>query len=87
MRITGTPSNAAKAASILHHTWGVGTVQDAVALYDRLEHMPPAKFDAELEDASYWGIFEAYEQMDSARIWDNIHALARSIDTYREELQ
>lgn len=82
-----TPSNAAKAASILHHTWGIESAKEAVVLYDRLDAMDEAEFAAELEAAAGWGIYEPYELMDSALIWANIWSLACSIDNCREELK
>lgn len=81
------PSNAAKAASILHHTWGVSSAKEAVILYDRLDAMNDEEFNAELEAAAGWGIYQAYELMNAMDIWGDIYSLAVSIDNCREELQ
>ena len=81
-----TPSNAAKAASILHHTWGVEDCKAAVAIYDLLDAADEAEFDAYIDNAEGWGVYEAYEQMNSALIWENIHSLACSVDACIEEL-
>ena len=81
-----TPSNAAKAASILHHTWGIEDRKAAVALYDMLDAAGDEDFIIALESAENWGIYEAFESADIALLWENIHCLAESIDACFEEL-
>lgn len=81
-----TPSNAAKAASILHHTWGIEDRKDAVRIYDMLEAANEEEFANHLDCAACWGIYECFENLPIGQLWDNIHSLAESIDACFEEL-
>lgn len=81
-----TPTPAAKAASILHHTWGIEDTRQAVAIYDRLDEADSEEFAGILNAAEDWGIYEAFESMSVVPLWNNIWCLAASIDRCREEL-
>lgn len=74
-------SNAAKAASLLHHTWGVETVDEAVRLYDLI-----AKGDSKIEDIldkNRVGVWDAIDQLSQEAWWENVETLALSIDATR----
>lgn len=81
-----TPSNAAKAASILHHTWGIESSKAAVEVYNLLEFLDEEDFARTIGAAEGWGIYECFENLPVGLLWDNIYSLACSIDTCREEL-
>lgn len=74
-------SNAAKAASLLHHTWGVETIDEAVRLYDLI-----ANSDAKIVDIlekNGAGVWDAIDQMSQEAWWENVEMLALSIDSTR----
>lgn len=75
-----TPSNAAKAASVLHHTWGVTTNEAAIALYDRW------MVDGFDDPHVGFGVWEPFEALPDEAVLASIEALALSIDQCREEL-
>lgn len=78
-----TPSNAAKAASILHHTYGVTTTHQAIELYDQCM----AQGLSPITDGFSWGIWEPFDPLAEELILASIEALALSIDQCREELK
>lgn len=81
-----TPSNAAKAASILHHTWGIESRKAAVEVYNLLEFLDEEDFARTIDAAEGWGIYECFENLPVGLLWDNIYCLACSIDICREDL-
>lgn len=76
------PTNAAKAASVLHHTWGVDGYEQAVLIYDQLAAHPDIYVDEFLEEleAGRWAELDA---LSDAEWWENVEALALSIDAAR----
>lgn len=75
-------SNAAKAASLLHHTWGVESIDAAVKLYDLIASDTKLSVEAILDDHCA-GVWEPLEQMSQEAWWENVEALALSIDATR----
>ena len=71
-------SNAAKAASIMHHTWGVPDFTTAVAIYDDLysSHGPLV----DVLDKYNVGVWDALDQLSESQWWENVECLALSID-------
>ena len=74
-----TPSLAAKAASILHHTWGVDGFDQAVKIYNEIDAAEPDQLVDILERHGV-GVWEAIDNLDPSDIMENIEALALSID-------
>ena len=72
------PSSAAKAASVLHHTWGVPDFATAVQLYEKLSdtHTPVAEVLAEYNA----GVWDAVAQLSDSDWWENVECLALAID-------
>ena len=77
-----TPSLAAKAASILHHTWGVDGFDQAVKIYNEIDAAEPDQLVDILERHGV-GVWEAIDNLDPIDILENIEALALSIDAAR----
>ena len=75
-------SNAAKAASLLHHTWGVETIDEAVRLYDLIAGDTEAHVVDLLEKYGA-GVWDALDQMSQEAWWENVEMLALSIDSTR----
>lgn len=75
-------SDAAKAASILHHTWGVDGFHQAVKIFNTID-TTDADIIATLEkyQAGVWG---AIDQMPIDAWWENVVSLALSIDAAYE---
>lgn len=74
-------SDAAKAASLLHHTWGVESVDQAVMLYDLIASTDKPVVDV-LEKYGA-GVWDAIDQMSQEAWWENVEMLAMSIDSTR----
>ena len=74
-----TPSLAAKAASILHHTWGVDGFDQAVKIYNEIDAAEPAQL-VDILEMHGAGVWEAIDLLDPSDIMENIEALALSID-------
>ena len=74
-------SNAAKAASILHHTWGVADFETAAKIYDELADTHGSIVDV-LEKYNA-GVWEALDQLPEGDWWENVECLALSIDAAR----
>ena len=79
-----TPSNVAKAAAILYHTWGVPDALSALQIYERLDS--GEAFEAVFHDGANCGIWERVDHLPERAIWNEIECLSRSIDQCREEL-
>lgn len=80
------PTNAAKAASLLHHTWGVNCGDEydkALTIYHQLQDADHASYVDILEehDAGIWAPIETMHMIDW---WENVECLARSIDEARK---
>ena len=73
------PSDAAKAASILYHTYGVQGYESAAALYDTLAKNTAPISDI-LEAAPGAGIWNPLDSLSEYELWENIEMLALSID-------
>lgn len=73
-----TPSDAAKAASIAHHTWGVEDYATAVTIYNTLASSNIG-VDEFLEQLGC-GRWEMVERISQERWWEEVEALALSID-------
>ena len=72
------PSNAAKAASILHHTWGVPDFDTALKIYEALSDTHGSVSDVlALYNAGVW---DAVAQLSDGDWWENVECLALSID-------
>lgn len=72
------PSDAAKAASLLHHTWGIKDYAQALEVYNTLAD------NSELNVADYLGALGAgrWGELDGLteyEWWENVEALALSI--------
>lgn len=74
-------SNAAKAASLLHHTWGVETIDEAVRLYDLIANSDSKIVD--ILDKNRVGVWDAIDQLSQEAWWENVEMLALSIDSTR----
>lgn len=74
-------SNAAKAASLLHHTWGVETIDEAVRLYDLISSSDTPVVD--ILDKYGAGVWDAIDHMSQEGWWENVETLALSIDATR----
>lgn len=79
------PSRAAKAAAILHHTWGIEDRELAAQLYDRLA--AGESMDDVLCLDPGRGVWECVENLSQEALWDNVVSLAHSIDACWEELR
>ena len=93
MSTTTTPtiSDAAKAAALLHHTWGIPDAKAAVGLFDMLNSSADCDEFTRLLDCQdvfvfNWGIHPYYENLSASDLWQEVCMLARSIDGCREEL-
>ena len=75
------PSKAAKAAAILHHTWGVESYSTAVEIYDQGRDAPDL---VELLEKYEAGIWQELDHLTATEWWENVDALAASIDAARE---
>lgn len=76
-------SNAAKAASLLHHTWGVETIDEAVRIYDLIAGDTEAQVVDILEKYGA-GVWDAIDHMSQEAWWENVEMLAVSIDSTRD---
>lgn len=74
-------SNAAKAASLLHHTWGIESIDEAVRLYDVIASSDTPVVD--ILEKHHAGIWDAIDQMHENAWWENVEMLASSIDSTR----
>jgi hypothetical protein len=75
-----TPSPAARAASVLHHTWGIDGHHAAAAIYPRImECETPEQLQEVLEDVGS-GIWAQVEDLSLQDLQENIQCLAQSID-------
>lgn len=79
-----TPTTAAKAAAVLHHTYGIDDRKVAAQIYDRLLAGEPMNDVFDEHDGV--GVWECVEQLNEKDIVDNIVSLAYSIDACFEEL-
>ncbi len=76
-------SDAAKAASILHHTWGIGSYSQALIVYEAIANntdLNVSDFLTEIE-AGRWAELDA---LSDDEWWENVEALALSIDAARD---
>lgn len=73
------PSKAAKAAAILHHTWGVESYSTALEIYETGERHPELGL-AELLERYDAGVWNEIDHLKDCEWWENVHALALSID-------
>ena len=76
------PSDAAKAASLLHHTWGIEGYAQALEVYNTLAN------NSELNVADYLGALGAgrwgeLDDLTEYEWWENVEALALSIEAAR----
>lgn len=78
-------TDAALAASLLHHTWGIPDIPAALAIYNQWEQLSEGEV-MEFVESAYWGIHEPFENMSLEELWTSINCLARSIDECREVL-
>lgn len=76
------PSKAAKAAAILHHTWGVENYSTALEIYEISEKHPELDL-VELLERYNAGMWHELDHLTHADWWENVHALAMSIDAAR----
>lgn len=76
-------SNAAKAASLLHHTWGVETIDEAVRLYDLIASNTTMHI-VDILDKNRVGVWDAIDQLSQEAWWENVEMLALSIDSTRD---
>ena len=75
-------SNAAKAASLLHHTWGVESIDAAVKLYDLIGGDTETHV-VDLLEKHGAGVWEPLDQLSQEAWWENVEMLALSIDSTR----
>ena len=76
------PSDAAKAASLMHHTWGIEGYAQALEVYNTLAN------NSELNVADYLGALGAgrwgeLDDLTEYEWWENVEALALSIEAAR----
>lgn len=81
-------SDAAKAASILHHTWGIDSYAQALLVYNELATRPELDIVQFLEELNA-GIWCALTDAGLSEVewWENVEALALSIDAARDYFQ
>lgn len=77
------PSNAAKAAAMLHHTWGLGSFEQALEVYNILGTKPELDIVDFLTEINA-GIWAELDQLPITEWWENVEALALSIDAAHE---
>ena len=81
-----TPSNAAKALSVLTFTAGIGTNELAVQLYNALEAAPD---DAALRDTmdAYSAVrWDGVDSLSTLDWWSEINTLAKNFDQLTKEM-
>lgn len=80
------PSDASKAASLLHHTWGIAGYDKALEVYTLLGHHPELDVVDVLSmyDAGVW---EPLAQLSQEEWWENVETLALSIEATRAYFQ
>lgn len=71
-------TDASKAASILHHTWGIDGYSKALEVYNTIGANPDMDVVAYLESIGA-GVWEPLDQMGIDGWWENVEALALSI--------
>lgn len=74
-----TPSTAAKAAALMHNTWGIDSYSLALEIYNVFESDDTILVVDYLEEynAGIWGELENLSELEW---WENVVALAQSID-------
>lgn len=72
------PSNAAKAAAIFCHTWGIVDERSAVKVYDRISADVHSVEATLLEKSA--GVWEHVSHLSDTDLWAEIQTLALSID-------
>ena len=77
------PSDAAKAASILHHTWGVDSYSKALEIYNTLAADEDTRVAPLLERMGV-GPWDCVALLSDDEWWENVESLALSIDAARE---
>lgn len=73
------PSDAAKAAAILHHTWGIGSYSQALIVYEAIANTHDLNISDFLEELQA-GRWAELEDLSDDEWWENVEALALSID-------
>ena len=71
-------TDASKAASILHHTWGIDGYTKALEVYNTIGASPDLDVVDYLESIGA-GIWEPLDQMPVDEWWENVETLALSI--------
>jgi hypothetical protein len=76
------PSDAAKAASLMHHTWGIEGYDQALEVYNTLADNSELNVADYLEalGAGRWG---ELDDLTEYEWWENVEALALSIEAAR----
>lgn len=76
------PTNAAKATSVLHHTWGIQGYGQALIVYEAIANTHDLNISDFLEEleAGRWAELDA---LSDDEWWENVEALALSIDAAR----
>jgi hypothetical protein len=72
-------SDAAKAASILHHTWGIDGYGQALLVYEAIANTHDLNISDFLEELQA-GRWAELEDLSDDEWWENVEALALSID-------
>lgn len=72
-------SDAAKAASLLHHTWGIDGYDQALEVYNALGRYPEINVEEYLA-AINAGRWAELDMLTEYEWWENVEALALSID-------
>lgn len=74
------PDDYAKAAAVMHHTWGVPTWEMALEIYQTIDADQDKRVAAILERYGV-GPWQCVELLDDGEWWENVEALAYSIST------
>jgi hypothetical protein len=76
------PSDAAKAASLMHHTFGIEGYAQALEVYNTLANNPELNVEEYLAElgAGRWG---ELDNLTEYEWWENVDALALSIEAAR----
>lgn len=81
--MTSKTSDAAKAASILHHTWGIDGYSQALLVYEAIANTHDLNISDFLEELEA-GRWAELDDLSDDEWWENVEALALSIDAARE---
>lgn len=82
MKTDYAPSDAAKAAALMHHTWGIEGYSQALDVYNTLANNSELNVEEYLSalGAGRWG---ELDNLTEYEWWENVESLALSIEAAR----